>query len=118
MNVVGRLAGAYMTFLVIAAVSPAADNVDSLVGRWVSANAEKHPLEFEKDGTFRYGWEKSASGWVLATGKYTVEANGKIKGTIEREGVKLGTWYMLKGAILQGPRGPDPKVTWRRVDKK
>lgn len=113
-----RLAGVLTILLIALGISRAQDVADKVVGRWVSQSAEKHPLVFKKDGTFEYGWKKTADGWELATGTYKIEAGGKIRGTIAREGVKLGVWYILTEDGLQGPRGPNPKMTWTRDDKK
>jgi uncharacterized protein (TIGR03066 family) len=115
---VSLLAGVLTVLLIAVGIARAQDVAEKVVGRWVSQNAEKHPLVFKKDGTFEYGWKKTAGGWELAAGTYKIEAGGKIRGTIAREGVNLGVWYVLTEDGLQGPRGPNPKMTWQRDEKK
>jgi uncharacterized protein (TIGR03066 family) len=113
-----RLAGALAILFIAVGISHSQDVAKKVVGRWASQSAEKHPLVFKKDGVFEYGWKKTADGWEMAAGTYKIEAGGKIKGTIAREGVKLGVWYVLTEDGLQGPRGANPKMTWTRDDKK
>jgi uncharacterized protein (TIGR03066 family) len=113
-----RLAAVLTILLIAVGIARAQDVAKKVVGRWVSQSAEKQPLVFKKDGVFEYGWKKTADGWEMAAGSYKIEAGGKIRGTIAREGVNLGVWYVLTEDGLQGPRGPNPKMTWQRDEKK
>jgi hypothetical protein len=73
---------------------------------------------FEKDGKFRYGWEKLNGAWVMAAGTFSMDAKGKIVAKVHYQGVALSPWYVLKNDVLQGPRGPKPSVVWKREQPK
>jgi uncharacterized protein (TIGR03066 family) len=92
---------------------------EGLIGTWQSQDADRHPLVFEKDGTFKYGDKKVGGEWEMLTGTYTIDAAGKITGEL-----RFGTsgvfrpWYKFKDGVLTGPRGPEPNVTWKKVEPK
>ena len=91
---------------------------EGLIGTWQSQDAEKHPLVFEKDGTFKYGEEKVDGEWKLIAGTYTIDATGKITGELRLGGAVFRPWYKYKDGVLTGPRGPKPTVTWKKVERK
>lgn len=91
---------------------------DGLVGTWHSQDADKQPIVFEKDGTFHYGWEKKGADWMMVTGKFSIDSTGKITTEVRHQGVVLGTWYKFKDGMLTSPRGPAPKVNWKKEEKK
>ncbi len=107
------LLGSLVLFICVSRVG-AEEKPEGLAGKWVSQNQEKHPLVFEANGTFKYGYEMKNGEWVLVTGKYTIDAKGKITGEIHHKGVIFRPWYLLKDGVLQGPRGPNPRVVWRK----
>jgi uncharacterized protein (TIGR03066 family) len=91
---------------------------ESLIGTWHSQDEEKHPLVFEKDGTFHYGWKKNGDDWVMATGTFAIDAAGKVTAEVKHDGVVFRPWYKFKDGVLTGPRGPKPTVTWKKDEKK
>ena len=100
------------------ALAPAADIPDSLVGRWVSQDANKRPVEFDKDGTCRYGWEKNAAGeWVMVAGTFHMEADGRARCRLQHGGVTYGPWFRLKDGALETPR-PPRGLLWKKDEKK
>lgn len=87
----------------------------AVVGKWVSDDDQKIPLEFLKDGTARVGFIKEDGKWVLAVGPYTVSDKGAVKCKATYEGSTLfQTWHM-KEAALVGSHGPRPMVRWVKV---
>jgi uncharacterized protein (TIGR03066 family) len=113
-----RLA-AILSVLTVAVSGRADEKVpDGLIGTWHSQDAEKHPLVFDKDGTFQYGDEKVDGAWKMRTGTYTIDATGKITGELRLGGAVFRPWYRYKDGVLTGPRGPKPTVTWKKVEKK
>jgi hypothetical protein len=91
---------------------------EALVGTWHSQDADKQPIVFEKDGTFRYGWEKVGGDWKMVTGKFTIDNTGKITAELRHQGVVFSPWYRFKDGMVTAPRGPAPKVTWKKEEKK
>ena len=113
-----RLVVGVLTLLVLAPLAPAADIPDQIVGRWVSQDAEKRPVEFAKDGTCRYGWEKNAAGeWVMTAGTFHMEAPDRARFRIQHGGVTLGKWFRLKDGALETPL-PPRGLTWKKEEKK
>jgi hypothetical protein len=90
---------------------------EELPGRWVSqdGDGDQEPLVFEKDGSFKCGFFVNGKGdWVMATGTYTITADGKIATKAEHEGSTLWRTFTLKDGMLTGSRGPNLKVEWKK----
>ena len=86
-----------------------------VVGKWLSDDDEKNPLEFLKDGTAKVGFFKEKGDWVIATGTYTISDKGSVKCQVRYEGSTLfATWEVKDGALV-GSRGPRPVVRWLKV---
>ena len=94
------------------AAEPAKDK--DIVGTWHSQDDDKEPLVFEKDGTFKCGFVKEKGEWVMAVGTYTISDDGKIDAKAKQGGTTLGLHYTLKDGVIFGPRGPNPKVEWKK----
>jgi uncharacterized protein (TIGR03066 family) len=86
-----------------------------VVGKWVSDDNERIPLEFLKDGTARVGFFKENGKWVLATGTYTVSERGSVKCEARYEGSTLFQAWNVKDGALIGSHGPRPVVRWVKV---
>jgi uncharacterized protein (TIGR03066 family) len=86
-----------------------------VVGKWVSDDDEKNPLEFLKDGTAKVGFIKEKGQWLIATGTYTVSDRGSVKCEVQYEGSTLFEAWQLKDGNLVGSRGPRPVVRWVKV---
>jgi uncharacterized protein (TIGR03066 family) len=85
-----------------------------LLGRWVSQDGAGEPLVFEKDGGFKCGFVKEKGEWVMAAGKYTVAAGGKIKTEARYEGSTLYRTFTLKNGVITGERGLKLNVEWKK----
>jgi hypothetical protein len=105
-----------MFVLSFTATLPAADVPESLIGRWVSQDAEKKPVVFDKDGTCQYGWGKKDGGWVMVSGNYKMEAD-RARARFEHGGIVLSPWWRLKDGHLETPKN-GPPVIWKKDEKK
>jgi hypothetical protein len=88
--------------------------LDTLVGRWLSQDADNEPLVFEKGGGFRCGFVKEKGKWVMATGMYTLTPEGKVATRAEYQGSTISQTFTLKDGVLTGSRGPNPRVEWKK----
>jgi uncharacterized protein (TIGR03066 family) len=86
-----------------------------VVGKWVSDDNERIPLEFLKDGTAKVGFFKEKGEWVIATGTYTVSDQGSVKCEVRYEGSTLFQSWNMKDGVLVGSHGPRPVVRWMKV---
>ena len=87
----------------------------AVVGKWVSDDDERIPLEFLKDGTAKVGFFKEKGDWVIATGTYTISDKGSVKCQVRYEGSTLFQTWEVKDGALVGSRGPRPVVRWLKV---
>src|SRR4051812_19521829 len=97
------------------------DAAKALLGKWTS-KAGIRPLVFEKNGAFKYGWEKVNGEWLMVAGTYKivkVDGIDKVETEITHNGVRLTSWYRLlkdeAGYYLERPIGMMPKVHWHKV---
>ena len=103
--------------LSVSAAAPAADIPQALIGRWVSQDAEKKPVVFNKDGTCQYGWEKNKAGeWVMVAGTFQMEPDGRARARFEHGGVVYSPWWRLKDGHLETPKDVRP-VIWKKDPK-
>jgi uncharacterized protein (TIGR03066 family) len=86
-----------------------------LVGKWVSDDDEKIPLEFLDDGTAKVGFYKEKDAWVIAKGTYTVSGDGSVRADVRYEGSTLSASWTLKDKSLLGSHGPRADVRWVKV---
>lgn len=99
------------------AAAPAADIPDSLIGRWVSQDTDKRPIEFARDGTCRYGWEKKDGEWVLVAGTFEMEAADRARARFRHGGITLSLWWRIKDGQLESPKNGPPLI-WKKDEKK
>ena len=100
---------------ILAAPCLAASPAEAVLGTWESQDKDREPLVFEKDGAFKCGFIKEKGVWVMAAGTYTISDEGKIKATAKARGATLGLHYTLTKDTIVGPRGPSPRVEWKKV---
>ncbi len=112
-----RIVFGCVAVLFFASVAPAADIPEALIGRWVSQDADKRPVEFKKDGTCEYGWEKKDGGWVMVAGTFKMEDADRARARFEHGGVVLSPWWRLKDGHLETPKDVRP-VIWKKEAKK
>jgi hypothetical protein len=101
----------------LVAVAPAAEIPESLIGRWVSQDADKKPIVFDKDGTCQYGWENKDGEWVMVAGTYKMEAADRARAKFEHGGITLSPWWRLKDGHLETPKD-GPPIIWKKDEKK
>lgn len=87
----------------------------AVVGKWVSTDKDRIPLEVYPDGTIKIPTYTPGGKWVLVAGTYTVDAKGEIRYRAQNGGVTLGGWYKLKDGMLTSAKGPRLIVTWKKV---
>jgi hypothetical protein len=87
----------------------------AVVGKWVSDDDQKNPLEFLPDGTAKVGFIVEKGAWLIATGTYTVSDQGTVEAKTTHEGSTLFQSWTLKDGVLLGSRGPNPMVRWVKV---
>jgi uncharacterized protein (TIGR03066 family) len=90
----------------------------AVVGKWVSDDERKIPLEFSKDGTAKVGFIKENDKWLIAEGTFTVSGNGIVKSKTTHGGSMLYSSWTLKDGALIGSHGPRPMVKWVKVKEK
>jgi hypothetical protein len=92
-----------------------------VIGRWVGQDDLAQPIVFEKGDKFQCGVYKKDGVWVtMATGTYTMSAEGRIRAHAEHNGkTQIMTLYYKNGVITDElPGFPDQKVTtWKREKK-
>jgi hypothetical protein len=91
--------------------------LELLPGRWLSQDADQEPLVFGKDDSFECGFVKEKGKWVMASGKYTFAPDGRIATRAEHGGSTLTQFFTLQDGVLIGPRGPNPRVEWKKVQE-
>jgi uncharacterized protein (TIGR03066 family) len=111
-----RIVCSVVAVLSFISVAPAADVPEALIGRWVSQDAEKRPVEFKKDGTCEYGWEKKDGEWVMVAGTFKMDGD-RAKADFNHGGISLGLWWRLKDDHLETPKDVRP-VMWKKEVKK
>ena len=91
------------------------DALTTVVGTWLSQDADMEPLIFAKDGSFTCGFIRQNGAWVNATGRYTLIGGGKISTRAQHGGSTLTQTYTLEGGVLISSRGPNPRVEWKKA---
>jgi hypothetical protein len=95
-----------------------------VIGRWVGQDDLAQPIVFEKGGKFQCGTRCKNGEWVtMATGTYTMSADGKIRAwasdTERPQVVQVMTLYYKNGVITDElPGFPNQKVTTWKQEKK
>lgn len=87
----------------------------AVVGKWISEDGRKNPLEFGKDGAAKVGFIEEDGKWVFAVGTYYITDQGKLGSQTEYKGSMLTQTWTWKDGLLHGSLGPDPNVTWKKV---
>jgi uncharacterized protein (TIGR03066 family) len=96
----------------------AAEPAEEVLGKWVSTDPKAQPMEFLKDGKFKFGWTKDTGKWEMADGTYKIDKDGKIDATASKGGVSLTLKFKLdKGAII-GSIGAKEYTFKKEAEKK
>jgi len=84
-----------------------------LLGAWISEDGDRYKIVFGENGSFSEGHEGQ-----MTTGLYAISNEGLIVTCSARQGgPTLGSWFQIQpdGKTLTGPKGPRPRVVWKRV---
>ena len=84
----------------------------AVIGKWISDDARKIPLEFGKDGSAKVGFIQQDDKWLIAEGKFTVSGSGVVRSRTTYEGSTLTNTWTLKEGSLFGSFGPTSQVKW------
>lgn len=102
----------------VASVSMAADTAEELTGKWVGEKAADPPLEFTKDGKFKFGWSKKKDGtWDMANGTFKIDKSGKIKADATKGAVGVTLELTLEKGKLSGGLGGKNYI-WKKEEEK
>ena len=83
----------------------AAEPADEVLDKWVSTDNKAQPMEFLKDGKFKFGWTRDKGKWEMADGTYTVDKDGKIKARAMSGGAGLTLEFTLEKGAVTGTVG-------------
>jgi hypothetical protein len=90
---------------------------ETLVGRWVSDDGDRIPVEFGADGSIAIGLDLLDWKWQTAKGTYVVSDDGKVKYTANLGGLTVRGHYTMKDSALIGSSGLNPAARWKKVPK-
>lgn len=90
---------------------------DAVVGRWVSDDADRIPVEFGADGSIRLALCQLDCKWQMAEGTYVVSDDGRVKYTAKLGGLVVRGQFTMKNGVLIGPSGSSPAARWKKVPK-
>jgi uncharacterized protein (TIGR03067 family) len=97
---------------------------EALVGKWVSDDADRIPVEFGADGSFRLAMCKSiGSGypagwkWETAEGTYMVAEGGRVEYTAKLGGLVRRGHFTMKDGVLIHPTGANYQTRWKKLPK-
>jgi uncharacterized protein (TIGR03066 family) len=88
---------------------------EALVGRWVSDDADRVPVEFGADGSIRLTLHKRDGKWQAAEGTYVVSDDRRVKYTAKLGGLAIGGHYTMKDGVLIGPSGSSSEARLKKV---
>jgi hypothetical protein len=117
---VSHIPAEYRTLLVQGPTRPApkaGELKEALVGRWVSDDAAKVPLEFGDDGSITLGLCTLDWKWQLAKGTYVVEGRERVKYTAKLGGLSVRGYFTMKDGVLIHPLGSNLAARWKKVPK-
>lgn len=83
-----------------------------VVGKWLSDDNEKIPLEFLADGSASVAFFKENGAWVLARGTFTIVNKETIRSQASYQGSTLTQSWQVKDGTLLGSHGPRREVRW------
>jgi hypothetical protein len=93
---------------------------EALVGKWVSDDADKIPVEFGADGSFRLALYKCGSAdwkWQMAEGIYVVSDDGRVKYEAKLGGLAVKGQFTMKDGTLIHPTGANYQTRWKKLPK-
>lgn len=115
---IGALVWMVLTVMVVFAEEPAkADLKKAVVGKWVSMDRDRAPLEIRADGTITVPFHLKDGVWVTAEGTYTVDEKGEIRYRAASGGATLSGWYKFKDGMLTSAMGAKLNVRWKKVEE-
>ncbi len=103
---------------VISSPARSAEPDEAVVGKWVSTEPAGQPMEFLKDGKFKFGWTKQKGGWKMADGTYKIDKDGKIKAGAMSGGVGLTLDFKFEKDTITGTIGAKNYTFKKQEEKK
>jgi uncharacterized protein (TIGR03067 family) len=98
---------------------------EALVGKWVSDDADRIPVEFGADGSFKLAVSKSIgssypAGWKWETteGTYMVAEGGRVECTAKLGGLAIRGHFTIKDGALIHPTGANYQTRWKKLTPK
>jgi hypothetical protein len=99
-------------------------SADALVGKWVSDDADRIPVEFRADGSFNLAVSKTLGSsypagwkWETAEGTYMVAEGGRVEYTAKLGGRTIRGHFTMKDAVLVHPTGANYRTRWTKMPK-
>lgn len=81
-----------------------------LAGKWVSQDQDQEVVIFHADGSFSEDFNGN-----MTTGFFMISDSGRIATLSSWKDVQLGSHFQFDGETIVGPKGPLPRVEWKRV---
>jgi hypothetical protein len=88
-----------------------------LVGKWVSDDADRIPVEFRADGSFRLALYGQDWKWQFAEGTYVVSDDPKVKYQAKLGGLAIRGHFTMKDGALLHPTGANYQTRWKKLPK-
>jgi hypothetical protein len=88
---------------------------ESIVGQWVSDDADRVPLEFGGDGSISLGLFQLDWKWQMAKGTYVIGDGGKVKYKAKLGAHAISGQFTMKDGFLTLPTGSNAETKWKKV---
>jgi uncharacterized protein (TIGR03066 family) len=89
----------------------------ALVGKWVSDDPDRVPVEFGADGSITLGLARRDGEWLTAKGTYAVGDGGRVKYQAKLGGLAISGHFTMKDGVLIGPTGANAETRWKKLPK-
>jgi hypothetical protein len=93
---------------------------EALVGKWVSDDTDRIPVEFGADGSFRLALCKGGSAlwkWQMVEGTYVVGDDGRVKYQAKLGELAVRGQFTMKDGALIGVTGANYQTRWKKLPK-
>jgi uncharacterized protein (TIGR03066 family) len=90
---------------------------EALVGKWVSDDADRVPVEFGADGSIRLALCERDWKWQKAKGTYVVSDGGRVNYQAKLGGLAIRGHFTMKDGALIGPTGANAETRWKKLPK-
>lgn len=108
--------GALALALAVVSFGVAAEPEEEVLGKWITSDGKGPPMEFAKEGKFKFGWTRDGGDWKMADGTYKISKEGKIDASAGSGGVSLKMEFKLEKEAITGTVGAK-NYTWKKEKK-